>query len=211
MDILDAIRQRRAVREYKTDPVQRSLLRDLVEAANWAPSAMNGQPWHFVVVTNRTLLDRISEEAKRWSLDHDSGGDAQLRALLKDSNFHILHHAPALVVIVTPVPVKWNRESCALAAQNLMLAATAYGLGSCWIGLAENFLESEAGHQLLRLPASDHIVAPVAIGYPRGLLQPVPRRPPHITWLDEENIFTEEVVGGEPELGRGFYGSLVHP
>lgn len=211
MDILEAIRQRRAVRDYKPDPVQRSTLRELVEAANWAPSAENGQPWRFVVVTNRTLLDRIAEDAKRWLLDNYADGDAQLRALLADRNTHILHHAPALIVIVTSMPVKWNRESCALAAQNLMLAATAHGLGSCWIGLAESFLEGEAGHELLRLRPDAHIVAPVVIGYPRGLLRAVPRHSPHITWIDEETILAEEGTRSEPAPTTGLYGALVHP
>jgi len=120
MDILETIRQRRAVRDYKPDPVQRSTLRELVEAANWAPSIENGRPWRFVVVTNRTLLDRI-------------------------------------------------------------------------------------------LRPDAHIVAPVVIGYLRGLLRAVPRHSPHITWIDEENILADEGTRSEPAPATGLYGPLVHP
>lgn len=214
MDILDAIRRRRAVREYKIDAVPKTVLRALIEAATWAPSAMNAQPWRFIVITDRALLDRISENGKRWWLDHQpglSGDAAHLRSVLDDPSLDIFHHAPALIAIATPELTKWNREGCALAAQNIMLAALAHGLGSCWIGLAEGFLNSPGGRELLKLPPAEHVVAPIIIGYPRQMPEPIARQAPHIVWIAEKNTIAEEGEPPEPLLGHGVYGTLIHP
>src|SRR5450631_4899122 len=104
MDILDAIRQRRAIRDYRPDPVTPDLLRQLILAASWAPSAMNEQPWHFTVVTDATLLDEISRRSKEWMLKGVAAmpRSGHFRDLLADPDFHIFYHAPALVVLSVP-------------------------------------------------------------------------------------------------------------
>ncbi len=68
MDLLAAIHQRRAVRSYRDQPISRERLLALIEAASWAPSAMNDQDWRFTVITDRKILRRISQEAKAWML-----------------------------------------------------------------------------------------------------------------------------------------------
>lgn len=105
---------------------------------------MNQQPWSFTVVRDQAVLDRISREAKAHMLatmpaDHHS---AHFKPILNDPNFHIFYHAPALILISAQSPGPWIVEDCALAAQNLMLSAYAAGLGSCWIGFAQSFLNS---------------------------------------------------------------------
>lgn len=74
-------------------------------------------------------------------------------------------------------------EDCALAAQNLMLAAYAAGLGSCWIGFAQSFLNTPEGKALLGLPSAWVPVAPIIIGYPKTTPDPVPRNEPLIRWI----------------------------
>ena len=185
MDVLSAIQARRAVRDYKPEAVPDALLRQLVAAASWAPSAMNEQSWHFTIVTDQRLIDEISIRAKAWML----GGIAAMsrpdhfRDLLSDPNFHIFYHAPALIVISAPAAGQWATEDCALAAQNLMLAASGLGLGSCWVGFAQGWLNSEDGHRALNLPAGERAVAPVIVGYPKTLPPPVSRKVPVITWI----------------------------
>jgi nitroreductase len=66
MELLAAIHERRAARDFETSEVSRSDLTRLIDAALWAPSAMNGQPWHFTVVTDKALLQKISTEAVAW-------------------------------------------------------------------------------------------------------------------------------------------------
>jgi nitroreductase len=185
VELRTAIRQRRAVRDYTLVPIPAAGLRELIVAASWAPSAMNEQPWHFTVVTDAALLDDISRCSKAWMLQ----GVAKLqrpghfRDLMADPQFHIFYHAPALIVISVPGDGQWSAEDCALAAQNLMLAALDQGLGSCWIGFAQGWLNTEDGHNALGLPRQSRIVAPIIVGHPKVPPPSVPRKPPLITWI----------------------------
>jgi nitroreductase len=213
MEVMDVIHKRRAIREFKPDPVPNGLLRELVEAASWAPSAMNVQAWKFVIVTNRALLDQMSERSKRWLLDNERAlsGHESMRASLQDPRNQIFHNAPALLVIVTDSQGKWSAENCALAAENAMLAATAKGLGTCWIGLSEPWLNSREGLKTLELEEGDHVIAPIIVGYPLHAVDAVPRRQPKVVWIEPDSKLVED--GEKPALigGRGFYGNLLHP
>ncbi len=188
MELMDAIRQRRAVRDYKQEPVTGAMLQQLIMAAIWAPSAMNEQPWHFSVVTDRVLLDRISERAKAWLLASQApaGEATALRSMLQDHDSHILHRAPALFVIAAEEGKKWTVEGCALAAQNMMLAATELGLGTCWIGLAQDWLNSPEGRKAVGLKPTDQVAAPLVVGYPRIVPPPPPRKQTNIVWIGTE-------------------------
>jgi nitroreductase len=184
MNLSQAIRDRRAVRDFTTDAVPRDMLFQLVSAASWAPSAMNEQPWRFTIITDRALLDLISERAKAWQSARQDGLNRtdHFRDLFSDPGFHLFYHAPALIVIAAPAQT-WATEDCALAAQNLMLAATELGLGSCWIGFAQGWLASPEGRDLLSLGAGEVVVAPIAIGWPKGLPPPVPRKAITVSWI----------------------------
>lgn len=182
MELLEAIYQRRAVREFQNQPVARNALQELVDAAIQAPSAMNAQPWHFTIIRNPRLLDQISAEAKRFLLKSDGTPEA-LRAEIFDPNFHIFYRAPALVLISIR-GADWAREDAALAAENLMLAAHDQGLGTCWIGLAQGWLGTEHGRKTVDLPKDFVPVAPIIVGHPVGAPQQVPRKSPTIRWMD---------------------------
>lgn len=185
MNVLQAIRERRAVRDYTQEPVSAGLIHQLISSASWAPSAMNEQPCHFTVITDAQLLDEISTRAKAWLLDNIASmrHPALFRDLLSDEKFHLLYHAPALIVISAPVQGVWTTEDCALAAQNMMLTATSLGLGSCWIGFAQGWLNTSEARDLLDLSGQNLCVAPIAIGHPKAVLPPMPRKSPVISWL----------------------------
>ena len=208
MEILDAIRTRRAVRDYKPDQVPATMLRQLISAASWAPSAMNEQPWHFTVITDAALLNESSRHSKEWMLKQVEAmpRPGHFRDLLADPLFHIFYHAPALIVVSVAGDGQWNTEDCALAAQNLMLAAVDENLGSCWIGFAQGWLNTELGCDLLGLPRQSRVVAPIIVGYPRTAPPPVPRKSPVINWIGE--------IAAPPEpvspFGAG-HSTLIHP
>jgi nitroreductase len=185
VELRTAIRLRRAVRDYTQTPVSGTTLRELITAASWAPSAMNDQPWQFTVVTDAVLLDEISRRSKLWMLQ---GVDAMPRSghfrdLLSDPHFHIFYCAPALIVISGPGDGPWSVEDCALAAQNMMLSALDQDLGSCWIGFAQGWLNTEDGHNALGLPRQSRVVAPIIVGHPKVTPPPVSRKPPVINWI----------------------------
>ena len=214
MDVLEAIRQRRAVRRFKAQPVPAEMLRKLVDAAIWAPSAMNGQPWRFVLVTDEALIASIADQSRQWILDNSAAIPEieRMIPMVREPDFHIFHHAPTLLVIAAPLGVRWGMEGCTLAAGNVMLAATALGLGTCWIGMAEGWLNSSAGRAVLHLPANAHVVAPLAVGYPEGEAEPAARHRPAVTWLGPGEAPIVE-AGTSPAYlsGQGLYGGLIHP
>jgi nitroreductase len=88
-------------------------------------------------------------------------------------------------VISSVAESPWAVEDCALAAQNLMLAARAAGLGTCWIGFAEAWLGTPEGKAVLELPATSLPVAPIIVGHPKSAPPPVPRREPEIRWIGQ--------------------------
>jgi nitroreductase len=184
MELLDAIHRRRSVRQFKAEHVSDALLHKLIEAASWAPSATNEQPWSFTVVKNPDILNTISDRAKDY-MGKRSGPElpARLARELADPEFQILHDAPVLVVISTRHPTGWAVEDCSLAAENFMLAACNEGLGTCWIGMAQEWLGTPEGRELLGLPAGHMVVAPIIVGHPKVLPHTVARVEPQVSWL----------------------------
>jgi nitroreductase len=186
MDIEEAISARRSVREYTDEAVDWITIRRLIDAAVQAPNAVNQQPWTFAVVCDQGLLDRISRAAKAHMLTNMPAGSRSdhFRVLLSDPNFQIFYHAPAMILISASAPGPWIVEDCALAAENLMLTAYARGLGSCWIGFAQGFLNTAEGKAMLSLPATWVPIAPIIVGHPKAAPPPVLRREPEIRWID---------------------------
>jgi len=182
-DFSDVLRGRRSVRQYLSVPVPRRAIEAFIEAATLAPSAMNEQPWHFTVVTDRALLDSMSQCAKVHMLSRNRAMPGRMRDLLQEESFHIFYGAPALVVISAPEAAAWTTEDCALAAENLMLAAYARGYGTCWIGFAQEWLNTKEGAAAIDLPPGMRAVAPIIVGKPKEFPQAVARREPAIRWI----------------------------
>ena len=103
---------------------------------------------------------------------------------LSNPAFNIFYHAPVLVLISSATESPWAVENCSLAAENLMLAARAAGLGTCWIGFAQKWLVTPEGKAALKLLANYTPVAPIIVGHPKAAPPPVPRKAPEIHWLD---------------------------
>jgi len=186
MNLNEAIAGRRTIREYSAEAVDEQTIRGLIDAAVHAPSAVNQQPWTFTVVRDQTVLDRISRGAKSHMLATmaDSPHADRFRSRLGDPGFQIFYHAPVLILISAISEGPWIVEDCALAAENLMLAAYAAGLGSGWIGFAQSYLNTPRGKQELGLPAACVPVAPIIVGRPTAKVPPVPRNSPTIHWID---------------------------
>jgi nitroreductase len=158
----------------------------VIAAAIQAPSGVNRQPWSFVAVTDRRLLERCSREAKAHLLASLSANPhlSAFREHLASPAFNIFYNAPALIVICATEPDPMAQQDCCLAAATLMLAAHGRGLGTCWIGFAQPWLNQSAGKAALGIPADHLPVAPIIIGRPRGETPAPPRREPAITWIE---------------------------
>ena len=185
MDLNEALSGRRTVREYTKEAVDEPTIRRLMDAAVHAPSAVNQQPWTFTVVRDQRVLDQISRDAKSHMLATMSAISHadHFRSRLIDPDFHIFYHAPVLILISAVAEGPWIVEDCALAAENLMLAAYAAGLGTGWIGFAQSFLNTSDWKNLLGLPAAWVPVAPIIIGHPKVAPPAVPRKEPEVRWV----------------------------
>lgn len=185
MDINEAITGRRSVREYTAEAVDERTIRHLIDAAIHAPNAVNQQPWAFTVLRGQNVLDQVSRDAKSHMLatTPSSPHSDHIRSMLNDPNYHIFYHAPVLILISAIAQGPWIVEDCALAAENLMLAAFAAGLGTCWIGFAQSFLNTSEGKGALGLPSAWMSVAPIIVGHPKAAPLLVSRKEPEIRWV----------------------------
>lgn len=190
--IVDIVNLRRSVRAYTDKPVGEALLRELLDAAVHAPTAMHLEPWAFAIVQDKAALQRYSDRAKSilrapggvvgWGSTGHAPSDHP--AMLDDPAFNIFYDAGTLIVICRRTGGHFADADCWLAAENLMLAAAAKGLGSCCIGFAVSVLNTSAVKRELGIPPEGAAVAPIVVGYARGAVPAVPRKPPQIlAWI----------------------------
>lgn len=189
---MDVIYQRRSVRAYAEKQPGESLVRELLDAAVHAPTAMHLEPWAFAVIQDKAVLKRYSERAKSilrapgGAVGWGSAGRAphDHPAMLDDPAFNIFYDAGTLIVICRRQGGPFADADCWLAAENLMLAAAANRLGSCCIGFAVSVLNTAAVKRELHIPAEGAAVAPIILGYARGSVPEVPRKAPEIlAWV----------------------------
>ena len=186
MDTIQAIYHRRAIRDYTDAPVTAEDINFVVNAAVQAPNAMDKQRWAFVIIRNPALLERISTEAKALTLSmlgHDPHL-APFREHLQSAHFNIFYNAPVLILVCGTADDAFVEHDCCLAAQNLMLAAHARGLGTCWIGFAEAWLSQLQAKKEIGIPAHYRPIAPIIIGHPRAQPPAPPRHRPDILWIE---------------------------
>lgn len=183
MSLAEALTGRTSVREFAATAVDRQTLQALLEAAVHAPTAMHQEAWGFAVVQDRALLKRISDLAKPLFLDemHRAHRDRAGRApAFADPDFDIFHGAGTLVVICGDQAAPYITADCWLAAENLMLAAHALGLGSCVIGSAVAALNAPEIRRELDLADGLQAIAPIVVGYPARRPEPTARKAPLI-------------------------------
>jgi nitroreductase len=174
-----AIRERRAVRAFTDQPVAEPVIRTLIDAAIQAPSAMNAQPWAFVVIEQRRLLDDYAERAKSHylTLELSEPYRGEAREILSRPGYDLFHGAPVLLVICARADHHDNVSDCFLAAQNLMLAACDAGLGTCPVGFARPYLDLPEIREALGVPPGWLVALPLVVGHPAGATHGPGRRP----------------------------------
>ncbi len=182
---MDAIRNRRAVREYTDAPIDRATIERVINAALLAPSAMNLQPWAFAALLNGKQIDEYAGRIKSWLPTNFSqtGFGTSLSDLIKEESYTVFHHAPALVLVLAKSSQPQAYEDCCLAAENLMLAARDDELGTCCIGLARPWLNLRSIKHELGLPESYDVVLPIVLGHPKAWPESHGRHPAEIHWL----------------------------
>lgn len=186
--VFEGLLHRRSVREYTPEVLDTATVQALLEAAVHAPTAMQRETWAFVVIQDKALLHRYSEQTKAFLLSGNVVFDGHPAAEFKplaDPAYNIFYDASTLIVICSSLPGdRFATADCWLAAENLMLAADAAGLGTCCIGLALPALQQPHAKDELRIPADTMPVAALIVGVPRTPGVPTPRQAPKVlSWL----------------------------
>jgi nitroreductase len=176
--VLDAIRQRTSVRAYTPEVLDAATVQALIGTAVRAPTATHAEPWIFVVVQDIAKLHQYSELAKA------SWHGQQFASTLLRKDFNIFYGASTLIVICARPSGPFAVADCWLAAENLMLAATAMGLGSCCIGSAVEALSLPAVRDELHIDDGVMVVAPIIVGRAAECPAPTSRKPAEIlVWI----------------------------
>ena len=182
--ILKSIYARRSVRAYTPTALDSATVQTLLEAAVHAPTAMHEEPWAFVVVQDQALLQRLSDLAKPLFVEEVRHRNAQGAGHSFDHftrpDFNIFHGANALIIICAKPLGPFVTADCWLAAENLMLAASAIGLGSCVIGSAVAALNIRKVKTELGIPDEYSAITPIVVGVPSGETQATSRKEPFI-------------------------------
>ncbi|MCX8205277.1 MAG: nitroreductase family protein [Candidatus Nezhaarchaeota archaeon] len=179
MDVLEAIKSRRSVRRFKPDEVEEWKLREVLEAARWAPSWANTQCWRLVVVKDGKVKEKLAEAVPE--------GNRGRRALLEAPVVIALCAERGRSGFIRGLPGSdkgdwWFMFDAALAAQNLTLAAHALGLGTLHIG----WMDTRRAAQVLGVPEGYELIELIPVGYPAEQPQPPPRR------SLEEQVYAEK-------------------
>jgi len=182
--ILKAIYARHSVRAYSAAQLDNATVHSLLDAAVHAPTAMHEEPWAFVVVQDLELLKRVSDIAKPQFVEEVRQRNAQGARRSFDffalPDFDIFNGANTLIIICAKPLGPFVVADCWLAAENLMLAAAAIGLGSCVIGSAVAALNMPEVKTELGISDEYSAIAPIVVGVPSGEPRATSRKEPLI-------------------------------
>lgn len=182
MDAIVAIHTRRSVRVYRPQPIPRELIEDVLWAAVQAPSppASGDTPWALCVIEGAEKIAAYGERAMRHARDYAIDGSPPKWTM--KPGFKVFWDAPALILVCARRDNAETPHDCCRAGQNLMLAAHACGLASCWVGAPMPWLCSEGIAEELGLPAEFDPTVAIVLGYAAEKSAGNPRPRPFIHW-----------------------------
>jgi len=187
--LLTLLKTRRSIRRYKPDPVPDEMVQQLLEAARWAPSASNRQPWEFIVVRDEAIRKQVAQHAAFYFIKWAHVGEA-----------------PLLIVMCgnagNPAYRRFLHEDIGLAGGQIMLQAKALGLGTCWIGA----LDRKAVAGILKIPDHLEIVGLLTVGFPAEDPPPPPRKP--LSEIVHYDVYGNRAKSGDVTPGRISAGPL---
>ncbi len=143
MEAIDVLKSRRSIRAFRDHPVEREKIKEIIDCARLAPTANNMQPWEFIVVKNADMREHIAGLA-------DYGG--------------FIRDAPVLVVVLCKETKYFLEDGCA-ATMNILNAACALGLGSCWVA-GDKKPYAKKVTEITGAPSGFSLVSLIPIGYP---------------------------------------------
>ncbi len=164
-DLLNVIKSRRSTRSYTEKQVSVEDLKQILEAASYAPSGMNYQTWHFTAIQNQEALKVLNDVIKKaFAKSHDK----HLQDRGNNENYCCYYHAPTLIIVSNEATQWWASMDCACAIENMFLMATSLGISSCWINQLGTTCDDEEVRDYiasLGIPSNHKVYGCVALGY----------------------------------------------
>jgi len=176
MDTIEAIRTRRSIRSFRSDPVERAVIAEIIADAAQAPPPFAGQvPWSFSVLEGADRIAALGERALAYARENRPDGPGY--DWTRRDGFKVFWNAPVVVVISGPA------ADCCRAGQNLMLSAHARGLGTCWVGAPSLWLGTKEAKTAFAIPTGLEAGAVLCLGYPDAAPPAPAPAQPKIIWL----------------------------
>ena len=175
-ETMQTIYHRRSIRSYTTEQIVEADLKAVLDAALYAPNAMNMQKWHLTVIQDKSFIDRMVATIKE---NLPATGIPMLIERAKDPSYHTFYHAPTVVVVSGDKSSQHIGIDCGGAAQTLALAAASLSIGSCVIASSALLFIGKSGEtwkkELCIPDGYDHVLS-VALGYLKGETPQTPVR-----------------------------------
>ncbi|ADL50968.1 nitroreductase family protein [Clostridium cellulovorans] len=176
--IIENILTRRSTRKFKVDQIRDEDLSTILEAAKHAPSGGNSQCWHFTVIQNQEILKKLNylvrEAFAKVVVDENTYKSIRTgKAAAQNENYCFYYNAPTLIIVSNEINYGNAMADSACAIENMLLAANALSLGSCYINQIRWFYEDEAMRKVLTeigIPENHQVCGSVALGYNDGLI-----------------------------------------
>jgi len=185
-ETIQTILKRRSVRAYESKQIDEKDIRQILVAGQYAPTAMGDQPWHFTVVQNNDLIEKLQLLCKASFKNSDI---PSLRELSTRDDVHVFYHAPTIVIVTGDSKAVAPLWDCVLAMENMLLAASSLGISSCWVHspmIVYGTPEGPASLSTLGLNFPEgHVPDAAAVfGYSaQPLPEAAPRKPDTVTFL----------------------------
>ena len=176
--VIEAINKRRSSRAFEEKPVPKDIIEAVIDAGNQAPytSVTRSQPWRFVVVQDPEFKQKLFQTAFPFWKNATDGMKEQYPELYEMATCLynamdkpkdvIYYNAPAIIFVIGPLT--GGAISCALACENMMIAATSFGLGSCYTGFGAMVKGNPEVVKALELKENEQIYGPILVGYPKN-------------------------------------------
>ncbi|HEX7468127.1 MAG TPA: nitroreductase family protein [Methanobacterium sp.] len=159
---METIKNRRSVRQYRSEQIKDQELEEILEAAIYAPTGHNDQPWHFTIIQNIDMINEINDGAKKVMQKMEIEWISKLGAV---ENFNIFHRAPTVLIVSGRNDATSPLVDCSAAVENILLAAESMYIGSCWIGFARFFFMNPGSKKKLNIPKDYEVHFGVSLGY----------------------------------------------
>jgi nitroreductase len=165
MELFEGILSRRSIRKYSGEKIEEAKIKNMIKAGMYAPSASNRRPWHFIIIDEREIMNKI------MAVHPYSSMLAEASHAIVVCGDETLHNGPG-----------YYKLDCSAASQNILLAAHSMGFGAVWLGVEPKEERIKAVRNIIGLPSHVHPVSIISIGVPANIPDKIPDR------FEEEKI-----------------------